>query len=327
MGVDPHVEPDGAVERRALLEQDVGQLGVEGVGVGIGREVAVGPAPAGDGVGHPADHLLDRCLALRRAQGAAEVLAGGHLGRELRPRLGELEALLLEDRLPVLVGDGRLAGLPLDRVVRVHARPREPSLDADPGPGPLLVRLQLPIPTQLFRHGRRPVARTGGLGLASLVPVAVGRGRGLGGFAACHRSCAPWSVCVTGGPLWRSTERSATARLRACTGGHPGAVSVEVQSTPGPVPGQGKITTCCGVRWRLTLHDAHPRRRLGTGCGRSVECVWTSPGGRVAEGWLIVPVVVECMTFAARAGRGLGRPSRSVRAFVIANWRLYHEAS
>ncbi len=58
--VDPHVEPDRAVEGGALLEEDVGQLVVEGGLVLIGREVAVLVAPAADGVGHPPDHLLGR---------------------------------------------------------------------------------------------------------------------------------------------------------------------------------------------------------------------------------------------------------------------------
>ena len=62
--LEADVEPDRRVEGRHLVEQDVGELGLEGVGV-LGRgEVAALAAPAGDGARHAADHLAHRALAL-----------------------------------------------------------------------------------------------------------------------------------------------------------------------------------------------------------------------------------------------------------------------
>src|SRR5690606_38548794 len=67
------------------------------------------------------------------ADGAAEVL-GRDDGRGVhRPRGGELDALLLEDRLtrlPVRLDD--VPALPLDLVVRVDARRGEHALDGQP---------------------------------------------------------------------------------------------------------------------------------------------------------------------------------------------------
>src|SRR5205814_1342234 len=149
------------------------------------------------------DHLLDRSLALRRAQGAAEVLAGDHVGGQGGPALGKLEVLLLEDYLAVLVGDGRLARVPLDSVVGVNAFSGESALDAESRPGLVLAQLQLvvaglllrgsgsaaPRPSRL-RPARVPVRLVARVAVG-VVPVAVRRGgiRGAGGRGACH-SCS-----------------------------------------------------------------------------------------------------------------------------------------
>ena len=124
----PDVEPDRAVEGRQLVEQDVGELGLEGVAVLGRREVAARAAPVGDRAGDAADHLLDRALARRRVELAAEVLLGDDVRRVLRPGLGELDVLLLE-RDPIPVADARVARLPLDGVERMDARRREVPLD------------------------------------------------------------------------------------------------------------------------------------------------------------------------------------------------------
>jgi hypothetical protein len=113
------------------VEKDVVELGLEGVRVELGEEVAVVAAPAGDGAGHAADHLLDRRLALVGAEPAAEVLLGDDVGGVLRPGGGELDAALLEGGIG-RVADDRVADLPLDGVERVDAGGGEPSLDADP---------------------------------------------------------------------------------------------------------------------------------------------------------------------------------------------------
>ena len=61
------VEPDGRVEGDLLLDEEVGEVVVEGVGVLIGGEVAALLAPAGDGLGDAADEGADAALALGRA--------------------------------------------------------------------------------------------------------------------------------------------------------------------------------------------------------------------------------------------------------------------
>ena len=100
--LEADVEPDGRVERRHLVQQDVGQLGLEGVPV-LGRgEVAALATPVGDRARDARDHLLDRALARRRVQLSAEVLLGDDVGRVLRPRRRELDVRLVErDLVPV----------------------------------------------------------------------------------------------------------------------------------------------------------------------------------------------------------------------------------
>ena len=122
-----HVEPHRAVEGRLLVEQDVGQLGLEGVGVLVGCEVAALAPPAGDRPGDPGDHLLHRALALRRAELAAEVLLGDDVGRVLGPALRELDLALLE-RGVLRIADHGVADLPLDLVEGVDAGAREAAL-------------------------------------------------------------------------------------------------------------------------------------------------------------------------------------------------------
>src|SRR5690606_20751303 len=99
----------------------------------LGREVAVLATRLRVGQDDPVDELLEAPLARRRADGAAEVL-GRDDGRGVhRPRGGELDALLLEDRLtrlPVRLDD--VPALPLDLVVRVDARRGEHALDGQP---------------------------------------------------------------------------------------------------------------------------------------------------------------------------------------------------
>src|SRR6185312_5551674 len=105
------------------------ELGVEGLGVLLGGEVAALAAPAGDGVRHPADELAYAALPVRRAELAAEVLGDHHVGRRLRPELRHLDAALLEDLLPPLVGDDGIALLPLDRVEGIDPGGREVALE------------------------------------------------------------------------------------------------------------------------------------------------------------------------------------------------------
>ena len=73
---------------------------------------------------------LTECSRSSDAEAAAEVLLGDDVGRVLRPRLGELDAALLEGGVLRVADDG-VADLPLDRVERMLAGLREPPLDGD----------------------------------------------------------------------------------------------------------------------------------------------------------------------------------------------------
>ena len=118
------VEPHRRVEGGLLGDQEVLELGVVGVGLGLVDEVAALEAPLGDRVGDPVDHLAQRRLALLGAGGAAEVLLGDDVGGVERPGGGELDVELLEgDRAVPEVGDPGVAPLPR-RARRRGGRPR-----------------------------------------------------------------------------------------------------------------------------------------------------------------------------------------------------------
>ena len=119
--LDADVEPDRRVERHLLVDEEVGQLGLEGGEVLVGREVVLGLGPGRDRVDDAIDELADARLALGRAEVAAEVLADDDVGGELRPEVGDLDVLLLEDRLARLVGDAGGPVLPGDLVVGMDA--------------------------------------------------------------------------------------------------------------------------------------------------------------------------------------------------------------
>ena len=97
MLLDAHVEPDRRVEAHLLVDEQVGQLGLEGLEVRVRGEVALGFGPGRDRVDDPVNELADGGLALRGAEVAAEVLADHDVGGELAPEVGDLDVLLLED--------------------------------------------------------------------------------------------------------------------------------------------------------------------------------------------------------------------------------------
>ena len=129
------VEPDRAVERGLLIDEQVLQLVAEGLQRVVAGEVLLRPRPAGDGVDDAADELLDAALALGRADLAAEILGDDDVGRLLRPELRDLDVALLEDDLALLVADHRRADLPLDLVERIDAGQREIAREVQTGPG------------------------------------------------------------------------------------------------------------------------------------------------------------------------------------------------
>ena len=92
-------------------------------------------------------------LALGGAEVAAEVLGGDDVGGHLRPELGHLDVLLLEDLLPLLVRDRGVAQLPLDGVEGVDPGRREVALEVEAPRRGLRGGLRL---RGLTRAGARP---------------------------------------------------------------------------------------------------------------------------------------------------------------------------
>src|SRR2546423_927439 len=99
---------------RQLVTEDVGGL--------RRREVPLLVRPPMDRAHYAADQLLDAALPLGRAEDSTEVLGDDHVGGHLRPGGRDLDLVLLEDDLTLFVGDGGLAGFPLDFVERGYAR-------------------------------------------------------------------------------------------------------------------------------------------------------------------------------------------------------------
>ncbi len=127
------VEPDRAVEAEDLVQEGVGQFVLEDLGVGGRGEVLVVLAGLPIRLHDAVDELLQAHLALRGADGTAEVLAGDDVDRVHRPEVGELDAALLEvDRAVAPVGHDDVTALPGHLVVRVHAGGGVDALDAQP---------------------------------------------------------------------------------------------------------------------------------------------------------------------------------------------------
>src|ERR1041385_1946056 len=112
-----HVEPDRRIERRLLRQHHVRQLVAEVLGV-FGRfEVALIPAPSGDGIHYAAHQLPHAGLAIGRAYLSVKIFADDNVGGGLRPVRRNLHVALFEDHRAFIVADGRGAELPLDLVV------------------------------------------------------------------------------------------------------------------------------------------------------------------------------------------------------------------
>src|SRR4029077_10428687 len=103
--LDPHVEPDGAVERQLLLYEQVRQLVLERAPIVRRGEVVLRGTPLADGGDHAANELPDAALSLRRSQRTPEVLRNDDVGGELRPPARHLDVALLEDGLTALALD------------------------------------------------------------------------------------------------------------------------------------------------------------------------------------------------------------------------------
>jgi len=126
------------------MDEEVGQLSLEGGEVLVSREVVLRRCPAGDRVDDAVDELLCGSFATRCPDVAPEVFADDDVGGQLAPERWDLDVRLLEDRLARLVLDLCAAQLPGDLVVRMNAR-RGPAplegqtLDADAGETALVI--------------------------------------------------------------------------------------------------------------------------------------------------------------------------------------------
>ena len=130
--VQSDIKPHRRVECPVLAQAEPRQLVVKHLALLLAK-VAVLDAPVGDGAGHSMDQLPHGGLTLRCALFAKEIFRDYHLGRELRPTLGHLDILLLENDFACLVGDLRSALVPLQFVVRTALGIAEHPLDPDAG--------------------------------------------------------------------------------------------------------------------------------------------------------------------------------------------------
>ena len=119
--VAAYVEPDGRVEGGLLVDEEMGELGEEDVGVFLRGEVAVAHAPVADGLGYAGDEVADTLLALGRADLAMEIFGGDDVGRGDGPVGGDFDGLLLEDEAAFEVLDDGVAELPGEFVEGVDA--------------------------------------------------------------------------------------------------------------------------------------------------------------------------------------------------------------
>ena len=217
-------------------------------------------------------------LALRRADGAAEVLAGDDVGGVDRPELGELHAALLEvHRAVAPVRHHDVAALPGDLVVGVHAGGGVHPLDGQP---PALRAAGLPSAS---RGGGGPGGLGHALPLLRLRPGAAGHGRRM----RCRN------------PAVQVQVRSAGTAVPLRGDGPGGAVTREARQAgerrrPVRPPDAGRRSPSrsprsrrtSGRRWRSAGRRLRPARGAGRG--------WPAP----PRGW------------GSRRRRPRGRPPR-----------------
>ena len=123
MLLEADVEPDRAVERRLLIDEQVLQVVAERLLVIFALEVLLLDRPARDGVDDASDQLLDGALALRGADRAAEILGDDDVRRLLRPEARDLDVALFENNRALFVADDGGPRVPFDLVERVDALP------------------------------------------------------------------------------------------------------------------------------------------------------------------------------------------------------------
>ena len=250
---DPDVEPDRRVEGHLLVDEEVRQLGLERLEIGVRGEVALGLRPGRDRVDDAIDELADRGLALGRVEVAAEVLADHDVGRELAPEVGDLDVLLLEDALARLVGDAGGPVLPGDLVV---------GMDVRAGPAALEGQAASALAGEAGTVRACEAGRGGG-GLVG------GLGRLLGLRAAvmgCDRCPVPSSHLLSPRRLRCTVRGSCRIALASLSPNGPGGRS--------GTGGWGRRGTCWASRWdqstprtiRRVVVDVNPKTTRCSGC-------------------------------------------------------------
>ncbi len=221
---------------------------------------------------------------------------------------GELEVLLLEDDLAVLVGDGGIAQVPLDGVVRVDVGAREAPLDGQALParlgagGQLLVaggpcpgaHLRLPVPVPVVAVAVGLVAIGGAVG-----GLRRGGGSGHGSVRPLRCSSAVEGDTDPSGPWvgWGSLRRS-------------GAVRAPCFRTPTVIRRRTRVK-------RKTTTSGSPLVRCATRCsGLSITCVT-----RVDELWgSRVRLWTACGVRAVGWGEGLGAWGAGWATVRLSGW-------
>ena len=128
------VEPHRRVEAEHLVQQHVGELVLEDLGIGVGTEVAVLLARLRVGEHHAVDELLETPLASLSADSATEVLGRDDGGGVHAPEVGELDTALLEDDIAGLpVGLDDVATLPVHAVIGMLSGSRVEPLHGETG--------------------------------------------------------------------------------------------------------------------------------------------------------------------------------------------------
>ena len=116
------------------MQQHVGELVLEDLGIVVGTEVTVLLAGLRVGKNHAVDELLEAPLARLSAHGATEVLGGDDGGGVDAPEVGELDTALLEDDIAGLpVGLDDVATLPVHAVIGMLSGSRVKPLHDETG--------------------------------------------------------------------------------------------------------------------------------------------------------------------------------------------------
>ena len=144
LGTD--IEPDRAVERGELIDEQEAQLLLEGDRLLRVQEVTAVAAPAADRVDDATNQLLDGGLALGGVLRAVEILGDDDVDRVLRPRSRHLDIGLFEDHLAGIGGDGARACGPLDLIEGVDTRGAEKPFESGRGFCTVSLRRSSPQP-------------------------------------------------------------------------------------------------------------------------------------------------------------------------------------